>query len=208
MYAGKYYFYGEEAQSQGSLIPIINKDFVPPIPEITSGMCYMLAIQFILDYLPNCAEALPETTFDRITGDYAYLRQIAGNFRKYIMDAGTPFFDIVPATERYVEMLSEKRSEAKLLTRFDTRSIPQPLIDNPARGHLVIFYFTDPSGKKTFGHAVAVVRDQDTYCLYDPNFGIFRTKNPDDIYAGVLPNIYNPKYINGSIFSINKKKLD
>lgn len=206
MYAGQFHFYGEKEQSQGQLIEVINREFSPPIPQIEQGMCYMLAIQFLLDYLKDPKGASPEGTFDHITADKAYLRQIAGNFREY-SDRGT-LLPVPESTQRYVDLLSRTRSEARLLANFSTRSIDRPAIDNPARGHLVIFYFQNESGTKTFGHAVAVVRDQDTHCLYDPNFGIYRTKNPDDIYLGVLPMIYNPRYLEGSIYAINKRKLD
>lgn len=206
MYAGQFHFYGEEEQSQGKLIEVINREFDPPIPQIEQGMCYMLAIQFLLDYLGDVEHALPERIFDRITADHAYLRQIAGNFREY-KDHGRSL-TVAEATQRYVELLSKRHSEARLVGSFSIGTILRPAIDNPVRGHLILFYFKNESGTRMFGHAVAAVQDQDTYCLYDPNFGIYRTKNADDIYRDVLPTVYNPRYIDGSIYAVNKRKLD
>lgn len=200
-----YHFYGNEQQTQGELIDWINAEFDPPIEQIEDGMCYMLAMQFLLDYLRGQRGATPEHTFDHLTGDKVYLRQIAGNYREYI-EHGFPSEEIETLTPHYIELLSYGKLEAAEAFRFYPGTSYNPSLDSPAKGHLVVFYFEE--GGETYGHAVAVVRVGDTYCLYDPNYGIFRIDDPKRIYTQVLPDIYCPAGIHGMAFTVNKRKED
>lgn len=199
-------FYGRPDQCQNALIDSVNAQFDPPIAEIEGGMCYMLAMQYLLDYLNiQNAARLPRQIFDILTGgagQQSYLRQIANNFRAYITN-GFNLTGIAQQTQTYIGALSSGRRTAAYLTNFESRSLPTPplVINNTAIGHLAILFFRDGDGKMC-GHAVAAVWDGARYYLYDPNYGVYQADSTDEIYGAVLPTIYDPSGIREFIFSV------
>lgn len=195
MRAANYDFYGDRNQCQKALITFVNNQFQPPISEIEGGMCYMLSMQFLLDYLSHTNPAqTAEAVFDTLTSRQdqgAYLRQVAGNFRAYI-DSRFSLKNLDAQTGTYIQELSRGQCRATHLTSFTTHTPPSVISEpsSPRRGLLLVLYYQNNSG--THGHAVAVVQDAGNYALYDPNYGICRFNAVTDICNTALPAIYAP----------------
>lgn len=198
-----YDFYGEESQRQTELIAEINGLFDPPIDEIDDGMCFLLAIQFISDYIRASTRegAAPNEIFDRITGDTAYLRQVAGNMRAYITNQFNLKRDLAHA-EAYLGIVSKKGVEIEKKFETDARDVRAVLPpEEGPRAHLIIIRF--PEG----AHALAAATLNGTTYVYDPNFGVHATQDTADFYKHFFTSVYSPE-TKIAAYEVKKRKAD
>ena len=212
MNVANYDFYGQLNQRQSALIDLVNDRFEPPISEIAGGMCYMLSMQLLLDYLGRTDDSrTPENIFDRLTDAQdggAYLRQIAGNFRAYI-DSRFSLGNLSAQTGTYISELSRRRYEGTHMSSFSSSTVPSSLSepDSPRHGLLIVLFYTNSDGTES-GHAVAVVHDSAGYALYDPNYGICRFSNVSEICTTVLPALYCQAGVREHLYLIRRLKED
>jgi len=197
--------YGNDDQFQKNLIKGVNSFFKPPLEWIQKGMCYMLALDWILKYLaePAKRQNTAERVFDAITSNIAELRMIANNYAAYAGDileieqGKTRDMELrrmeylIKQTAAHVSILSRNtRTATPYLPTFNLVPTPTALgkIHIIPRKEAYFILFLYEAEGNMHGHAVGMIADKEgDYRIYDPNYGIIRATVISDVFASVLP---------------------
>jgi hypothetical protein len=196
--------HGNRNQFQKNLIMGVNAYAKSELPLIKNGMCYMLTLHWILEYLnanPKTANTA-NNVFDMMTANIAVLRQVAQNFSSYISNALNHQIDklandeiaflnlIKEQSSDFVELLSRgTRNAQPYLPTFKIIPTPEIMLDisltPQTEAYLVLFYFN--SQGKRYGHAVGMIANAaNDFRIYDPNAGVYTSTVLTDIFASIL----------------------
>ncbi|MCL2475986.1 YopT-type cysteine protease domain-containing protein [Candidatus Bathycorpusculum sp.] len=193
-------FYGNPAkQSQNAIIQRITAR--KHIAKIETGMCLGLAVNYILKYLTNNQQnpSRAHIIFDELTDDTPVAAKnaidMAEKFGKYrIGEYGThadPFSEALLAVP---EMTNNRLTVDSGFAFVSGKDIS---IKELNEAHLIVYRFVQHINAPDIlsNHALALVKNGETYFLYDPNYGLHTIddQNLDQLYANTLDAIYTPK---------------
>ena len=195
--------HGTIDQFQENLIKGVNAFAKPELPLIKNGMCYMLTLHWILEYLNTNSkdQNTAATVFDLMTVNIAALRQIAQNFSSYksnelkyvkLGNDGISWTKLIKEQVCDFVMILSKQTRTAHFLLSDLSIFPHSdafssiTLVPQTEAYLILFKFK--CKEEIHGHAIGMIANANNdFRIYDPNCGIYTSTVLTDVFATILP---------------------